>query len=140
MYMLLAKSQEFDFNTMNARVEIAVLDHSNNVHRKQDVIKKERRSSGRKNDLKWYFSSSKLSKDWVARQVMEPKSYSFVNDIIANIIGKKIVGVSIQVEASRQAPYLPKSAPKSKNIASTPRPNVSDITAKFEITSRFKEG
>ena len=140
MYMLLAKSQEFDFNTMNARVEIAVLDHSNNVHRKQDVIKKERRSSGRKNDLKWYFSSSKLSKDWVARQVMEPKSYSFVNDIIANIIGKKIVGVSIQVEASRQALYLPKSAPKSKNIASTPRPNVSDITAKFEITSRFKEG
>ena len=138
--MLLAKSQEFDFNTMNARVEIAVLDHSNNVHRKQDVIKKERRSSGRKNDLKWYFSSSKLSKDWVARQVMEPKSYSFVNDIIANIIGKKIVGVSIQVEASRQALYLPKSAPKSKNIASTPRPNVSDITAKFEITSRFKEG
>ena len=138
--MLLAKSQEFDFNTMNARVEIAVLDHSNNVHRKQDVIKKERRSSGRKNDLKWYFSSSKLSKDWVARQVMEPKSYSFVNDIIANIIGKKIVGVSIQVEASRQALYLPKCAPKSKNIASTPRPNVSDITAKFEITSRFKEG
>ena len=126
--MLLAKSQEFDFNTMNARVEIAVLDHSNNVHRKQDVIKKERRSSGRKNDLKWYFSSSKLSKDWVARQVMEPKSCSFVNDIIANIIDKKIVGVSIQVEASRQTPYLPKSAPKSENIASTPRPNVSDIT------------
>ena len=70
---------------------------------------------------------------------MEPKSYSFVNDIIANIIDKKIVGVSIQVEASIQAPYLPKSAPKSKNIASTPRPNVSDITAKIEITSRFKE-
>ena len=59
---------------------------------------------------------------------MEPKSCSFVNDIIANIIDKKIVGVSIQVEASRQTPYLPKSAPKSENIASTPRPNVSDIT------------
>ena len=119
--MPLTKSQEFDFNTMNARVEIAVLDHSN-------VIKKERRGSGKKNDLKWCFSSSKLSKHWVARQVMEPKSYSFVNDIIANIIDKKIVGVSIQVEASRQTPYLPKSAPKSENIASTPRPNVSDIT------------
>ena len=119
--MPLTKSQEFDFNTMNARVEIAVLDHSN-------VIKKERRGSGKKNDLKWCFSSSKLSKHWVARQVMEPKSYSFANDIIANIIDKKIVGVSIQVEASRQTPYLPKSAPKSENIASTPRPNVSDIT------------
>ena len=56
------KSQEFDFNTMNARVEIAVLDH-NNVGRKHDAIKKERRGSGRKDDLKWCFSSSKLSKD-----------------------------------------------------------------------------
>ena len=65
---------------------------------------------------------------WVARQVREPKSYSFANDIIANIIDKKIVGVSIQVETSRQTPCLPKSAPKSENIASTPRPNVSDIT------------
>ena len=45
---------------------------------------------------------------------MEPKSCSFVNDIIANIIDKKIVGVSIQVEASRQAPYLLKSAPNRR--------------------------
>ena len=140
MYMPLTKSQEFDFSTMNGRVETAVLDHSNNVDWKQDVIKKERRGSGKKNDLKWCFSSSKFSKDWIPRQVMEPKSCSFVSDIIANIIDKKIVGVSIQVEASRQAPYLPKRAPKSKIIASTPRPNVSDITAKFDITSRFKEG
>ena len=36
--------------------------------------------------------------------------------------------------------YLPKRAPKSKNIASTPRPNVSDIIAKYEVISRFKEG
>ena len=40
------KSQKFDFNTMNARVEIAVLDHNSNVGRKQDVIKTERRGSG----------------------------------------------------------------------------------------------
>ena len=71
---------------------------------------------------------------------MEPKSYSFVSDTITDIIDKKIVGVLIQVEASRQAPYLPKRAPKSKNIASTPRPNVSDIIAKYEVISRFKEG
>ena len=71
---------------------------------------------------------------------MEPKSYSFVSDIIANMISKNIEGISIQVEASRQAPYLPKRAPKSKNIASTPRPNVSDIIAKYEMISRFKEG
>ena len=57
------KSQEFDFNTMNGRVEIAVLDHYNNAARKQDVIKKERRGSGKKDDLKWSFSSSKLSND-----------------------------------------------------------------------------
>ena len=48
MYMLLAKSQEFDFNTMNARVEIAVLDHSNNVHRKQDLLKKKEEAVGGK--------------------------------------------------------------------------------------------
>ena len=71
---------------------------------------------------------------------MEPKSYSFVSDIIANMISKNIEGISIQVETSRQAPYLQKRAPKSKNIASTPRPNVSDIIAKYEMISRFKEG
>ena len=60
------------------------------------------------------------------------KSYSFASDTIANIIDKKIERVSIHVEASRQAPYLPKRAPKSKNVASTPRPNVSDIIAKYE--------
>ena len=125
---------------MNAWAEIAVLDHNNNVGQKQDVINKERRDSEKKDDLKWCFSCSKLSKDLIARPVMEPKSYSFVSDIIANIIDKKIEGVSIQVEASRQAPYLPKRAPKSKNIASAPRPNVSDIIAKYEIISRFKEG
>ena len=46
------KSQEFDFNTMNAWVEIAVLDHNNNVGQKQDVINKERRGSEKKDDLK----------------------------------------------------------------------------------------
>ena len=60
--------------------------------------------------------------------------------LIANIIEKKIEGISIQVEASRQAPYLPKRAPKWKNIASTPRRNVSDIIAKYEMISPFKEG
>ena len=45
------KSQEFDFNAMNARVEIGVLDH-NNVAQKQDVTNKERRGSGKTDDLK----------------------------------------------------------------------------------------
>ena len=45
-------SQELDFNTMNTRVGIAVLDHNNNVGRKQDVIEKEGRGSWKKDDLK----------------------------------------------------------------------------------------
>ena len=45
-------SQELDFNTMNTRGEIAVLDHNNNVGRKQDVIEKEGRGSWKKDDLK----------------------------------------------------------------------------------------
>ena len=47
-----SKSQEFDFNAMNARVEIGVLDHNNNVAQKQDVTNKERRGSGMTDDLK----------------------------------------------------------------------------------------
>ena len=30
------KRQEFDLNTMNARVQLAILDHNNNVGREQD--------------------------------------------------------------------------------------------------------
>ena len=106
---------------------------------KSKMLLKKKIVSGKKDDLRWCFSSSKLAKHWGAGPVMKAKSYSFVSDIIANIINKKIEGVSIQVEASRQSPYLPKRAPKLKNIASTPRPNVSDIIAKYEMISRFKK-
>ena len=39
------KSQKFDFTIMNARVDVAVLDHNNNFGRRQYVIKKEGRKT-----------------------------------------------------------------------------------------------
>ena len=69
------------------------------------LFKKKEETVGRKT------TSNGVFLDWVARRVMEPKSYSFVSDIITNIIDKKIGGLSIQVEASRQAPYYRKGHP-----------------------------
>ena len=106
------------------------------------LLKKKEEAVGRKTTPNGVFLPVSYLRTGLPDQlwVMEPKSYSFVSDIIENVINKETEGVIIQVEASRQAPYLPKRAPKSKNITSTPCPNVSNIITKYEMISHFKEG
>ena len=65
------KLQEFELNVMDARVKLAILDHNNNVGRKQDTIRNERKGSGKLGDKKWKFVCSKLSKSLVAKPVKE---------------------------------------------------------------------
>ena len=62
-----SKRQEFELNVMVARVKLAILDHNDNVYRKQATISKARKGSGKIGDSQWKYLSSKLSKEWVAK-------------------------------------------------------------------------
>ena len=129
------KRQEFELNVMDARVKLAILDHNNNVGRKQDTIKNERKGSGKLGDKKWKFVCSKLSKDWVAKPVKEKKCYDFINRIIDDIVEQKEQGAKVKVPARKALKRL--HGPK--NIAFTPRPDIGDILEKQIKAKHFKK-
>ena len=129
------KRQHFELNVMNARVQLAILDHNNNVGRKQAVVKKERKGSRKLGEKKWKFVSSKLNQEWVAKPIKEPKSYAFVDAIMNDVITKKRNGANVKISAKEVTNKL--SGPR--NIACTPRPDTSVILEKRNRTKRFKE-
>ena len=128
------KRQEFELNVMDARVKLAVLDHNNNVGRKQAKIKVQRTGSGKVGENKWRFVSSKLSKEWVAKPIMDPKSYEFIDKIIEEIVERKVQGQDIKTKSSE----LTNRLKSPKNIAYTERPEISSILAKHDAIKRFK--
>ena len=129
-----SKRQEFELNVMDARVKLAVLDHNNNVGRKQAVIRNERQGSGKKGEKCWKFLSLKSSKDWVMKAKMEPKSYAFIDKLMNEVVERKTNGEKITKTISN---LERKQAPK--NIASSERPAKSDIMAKYNLMKRFKK-
>ena len=128
------KRQAFELNVMSARIKLAILDHNNNVGRKQAVVSHEKKGSAKKGDKKWRFVSSKLSKEWVAKPVMEKKSYSFINKILADVIERKMKGQKTTVKVSE----IPNRLKGPKNIAFTERPDVNSILEKHDRIKRFK--
>ena len=129
------KRQEFELNVMNARIQLAILDHNNNVNRKQSVIKYQRRGSGKVGEEKWRFVSSRLSKEWVGKPVMEKKSYGFVTELMKEVVERKMKGVKIATKSAANLHRI--KAPK--NIAYTPRPDTSTILERRKGFIRFKK-
>ncbi|XP_057297107.1 uncharacterized protein LOC130626005 [Hydractinia symbiolongicarpus] len=117
------KRQHFELNVMNARVKLAILDHNNNVGRKQAVVKCARKGSQKVGEKKWKFVSSKLNKEWVAKPVKEPKSFSFVDAIMNDIIERKESGVKVKISGKEVVNKLS----RPRNIAHTARPDTSKI-------------
>ena len=129
------KRQEFELNVMDARVKLAILDHNNNVKRKQSTIINPRKGSAKVGEKKWKFVCSKLSKDWVAKPVKEPKCYDFMYKIIDDIIDQKEKGAKVKIPAKKALKRL--HGPK--NIAYTPRPDIKDILEKHFSAKRLKK-
>ena len=120
---------------MDARVKLAILDHNNNVKRKQSTIINPRKGSAKVGEKKWKFVCSKLSKDWVAKPVKEPKCYDFMYKIIDDIIDQKEKGAKVKIPAKKALKRL--HGPK--NIAYTPRPDIKDILEKHFSAKRLKK-
>lgn len=129
------KRLEFELNVMDARVKVAVIDHNSNVGRQQAVITSERKGSGKKGEKQWKIVSSKLSKNWVAKETKEAKSYDFVKTLLTEVIKRKEKGEKINQKASELANRLV----SPKNIAFTERPERQLVLEKHFKIQRFKK-
>ena len=129
-----SKRQEFELNVMDARVKLAVLDHNANVNRKQAVVLKPRKGSGKKGDAQWKFQISKLSKEWVAKPMKEAKSFQFINCLVNEVVERKKGGESINTTVNN----LQNRLMGPTNIAFTDRPDKSIILQKHNVMKRFK--
>ena len=109
------KREHFCYNGMVARTQLVVLDHNANVSRSQAEVKK----GSNQGEKRFKIVCSKQRKNWVAKEIKVPKSYSYVegmmNDVILCKKGKKIK-------------YKPKI--QAKCIAPTPKPPKQDIIEK----------
>jgi hypothetical protein len=74
---------------MVARTQLAVLDHNANVNRTQAEVKK----GSKQGEKRFKIVCGKQRKNWVAKEIKTPKSYSYVegmmNDVILCKKGKK---------------------------------------------------
>lgn len=128
-----SKRHEFELNVMDARVKLAVLDHNNNVDRKQAKVSVERKGSGKKGDKKFKYVSAKISKEWVAKPIMEPKSHDFIYSLLQEVVDRKLEGVNLTLKTSELTDRL--KCPK--NIAFTDRPEKNTILEKYHKMKRF---
>ena len=127
------KRKEFDINVMDARIKLAAIDFNVNVKRKQAVVQKQRSGSGIVGEKKWKIQIAKQSKEWVAKEVKTPKSYSFVTDLLKEVLSMKLSGTSVETKSSE----IEWSLKSPQNIAGSERPERSSIIAKLQELSRF---
>ena len=81
-----SKRNHFELNVMDARIKLAILDHNCNISRKQATVQRPRVGSGKKEKKQWKYISSKLSKEWVTKEIKEKKSYSFVTKLLVCLL------------------------------------------------------
>ena len=67
---------------MLARTQLAVLDHNNNVNRKQAVVQ----NGSRQGEKRYKVVCSKQCKNWVAKEIKEQKSYHYIKTMMNDIL------------------------------------------------------
>ena len=120
---------------MDARIKLAILDHNNNVNRKQATVQSERKGSEKKGEKQWKFVSSKLSKEWVTKERKTPKSFSFVNTLLREVLSRKEKAENLNQKVSELVGRLV----IPKNIAYTEKPQKQSILEKQYTIQRFKK-
>ncbi|XP_045184343.2 uncharacterized protein LOC123542510 [Mercenaria mercenaria] len=116
------KRLHYSMAVMNARTQLAALDHNFNVNRSQATIKK----GQRKGEARYRTECPKMSKEWVAKKVYEEKSYEHVHKLMDRAV------FSLQ---NNHLPERPVKRSLPKNISGTEKPNKEEIIRKR--VSRF---
>ncbi|XP_073713994.1 uncharacterized protein [Misgurnus anguillicaudatus] len=118
------KRRHFTYVSMQARLQLSVIDHNLNVDRQQD-----RTQSGKE---KYNVIYSKQSKQWVVRKLYESTSQDFRKELVQQVIQRRI-DKSVRLGDPAFHIHPPVSIPT--NIAPTPKPNKDDLVAQH--ASRF---
>ena len=71
----------FGYKGMIARTQPAALDHNNNVDRNQATTAHEQK--------RYKVVFPKAKKQWIAKPIMEPKSYGYLNDMLAAVLERR---------------------------------------------------
>ena len=113
------KRLAFSYKGMYARTQLAVLDHNENLGRKQAVTK-----SNKKREK---FQFSKVTKQWVVKEVKEQKTRHYVDEILSEFPAV----INGDIEKNDMLETVPET------IATTPKPKKEDVSA--NRLSRFKK-
>ena len=116
------KRNAFSHEGMVARSRLAALDHNFNVGRDQAVVREESRRSAPAGTKRYNITYSKATKKWTAKKVMDKKQYDFIDDMLVEVVERKL---QQDTSSSFQPPELPSSiAP-----ASVPKPSKEEAIA-----------
>lgn len=118
------KRRHFTYVTMQARLQLSIIDHNHNVGRQHDLTK-----SGKE---KYNVIHSKQSHQWVVRKLYEPTTQDFRKDLVQQVIQRRL-DKNIRLGDKAFHIHPPVSIPA--NIAPTPKPNKDDLVTQH--ASRF---
>ena len=110
------KRKHYHYPGMLARLQLAVLDHNNNLGRKPLRIKKGPKKGQEQVKLQF----SKRTRTWVTKMIKEKKDHAYLVEIMKTILRMK--SGEIQLEPVN-IPELP------KNVAPIPRPSKEEVMA-----------
>ncbi|XP_028414363.1 uncharacterized protein LOC114537519 [Dendronephthya gigantea] len=119
------KREHFCYNGMIARTQLAVLDHNANVDRSQAEVMK----GQSKGEKRYKVVCGKQRKNWVAKEIKTPKSYSHVMGMMNDVILYK--------EGKKKIKYKPTT--QAKCIAPTPKPPKQDVIEQHKTRLNQKQ-
>jgi hypothetical protein len=113
------KRQHFQYGGMQARLQLAALDHNHNIDRQLAAD-----SSGQP-IVRQIFSKSR--KDWILRQVYKTKEdrYSFIDDILRKVIDRRL-DTTVDLTDTTHRTLIPDL---KTNISTTDKPDRQDAIA-----------
>ncbi|KAL2102312.1 hypothetical protein ACEWY4_001480 [Coilia grayii] len=117
MLKYMPKCLHFDYDTMVARTQLAILDNNYNVGREQAMT-----SEG---IPRFSMVFTKHSKDWVAKKIYEPTSQSFRHHLVQHVLQRR---------ENPTPPEIPR-VQQPQNIATKEKPPKEDVIQKHQ--SRF---
>ena len=106
------KREHFSYKGMIARTQLAILDHNANVNRSHAEVK----AGPNKGEKRYKVVCSKQRKNWVAKAIKSPKTNTYIDGMMTNVI-----------ECKKGKKFNYKPLLQAKCIAPTPRPSKREV-------------
>lgn len=80
------KRLHFSYPVMQARLQLAVLDHNHNEGREQAVVQRSSVRSAPEGTKRWRYAYSKAAKEGLSKPVMERKDYGYLKELMVDVL------------------------------------------------------